>query len=116
MSDVPSTTVPLEFAKLTRNQKRFVRKLAWETLKEEAQFIVIIPSVIGCLGAIFGIVAGVALGRLVFSQHAFRCFVICVVIGTGAGVWIGRTWLERECRQHFKHIIRDHEGEISRIA
>ena len=116
MPDVPFKTVPLEFARLTKQQKRLVRKLTWETLKAEAPFIVIIPSVIGCLGAIIGIVVGAVLGRLVFSAHPSRSLVVCVVIGAGIGAGIGRRWLEKEFRPHFKAIIRDHEREILQIT
>ena len=116
MADIRSNTAVLEFDKLTKKQQRFVRKLTWEKLKAEAQFIVIIPWVIGCLGALIGIFAGVFLSRLAFPGHLFRCFVICAVIGVGIGAWIGRMWLERECQPHFKEIIRDNESRISQIV
>jgi len=116
MPDVPVKTVPLEFARLSKQQKRFVRKLTWERLKADAPFVGIVPSVIGCLGALIGIVTGVIFGRLMFFQHSFRCLVICVVVGAGVGAWIGRMWLKRECQPYSKNIIREHRNEIERLA
>ena len=116
MSEVRSNTAPLEFASLTKNQKRLVRKLAWENLKSESRLIVIIPVVIGCVGALTGIFAGVILGQLAFSGHQFRCFVICAVTGVGISAWIGRMWMERECQSRFKNIIMENEDRISRIV
>ena len=116
MPDGRPTPVPLDFDKLTRNQQRLVRKLTWETLKAEAPYIVVIPSVISGLGAVVGLVAGVILGRLAFFNHQFYCALICLVAGTGIGIWIGRRWMETEFRPHFKGIIRDHEREISQIT
>ena len=116
MPDVQPKTVPLEFASLTKKQKRLVRELAWENFKNEAQVIVVVPWVTGCLGALIGIFAGVLLCRLVFPSHLFRCLVTCVVMGAGIGAWIGWLWLERECRSYFKNIIRENEDRISRIV
>jgi hypothetical protein len=116
MQDVRSNIVPPEFAGLTKKQKRFVRMLTWEFLKSEAQFIVVIPWVIGCLGALIGIFAGVFLCRMAFPGHLFRCVVICVVMGAGIGAWIGWMWLERECQSHFKDVIRENKDRISRIV
>jgi hypothetical protein len=116
MPDVRSNIVPLEFASLTKKQKRWVRKLAWESLKGEAQFIVVIPWVTGCLGAMIGFFAGAFLCRLAFPDYLFRCFVVCAVIGAGIGAWIGRMWLERECQPHFRDAIRGNEDRISRIV
>ena len=86
MPDGQPTPVPLDFDTLTRNQQRLVRKLAWETLKAEAPFIVVVPSVIGSLGAIVGLAAGVILGRLAFLNYQFYCALICLVAGTGMGI------------------------------
>jgi hypothetical protein len=116
MQAVRSNNVPPEFAGLTKKQKRFVRELTWESLKSEAQFIVVIPWVIGCLGALLGIFAGVFLGRVAFPGHVFPCIVICVVMGAGIGAWIGWMWLERECQSHFKAIIRENKDRISLIV
>jgi hypothetical protein len=116
MPDIRSNIAPLEFASLTKKQKRWVRKLAWESLKGEAQFIVVIPWVTGCLGAMIGFFAGVFLYRLAFPHHLFRCFVVCAVMGAGIGAWIGRMWLERECQPHFRNAIRGNEDRISRIV
>ena len=116
MQAVRSNNVPPEFARLTKKQKRFVRELTWEILKSEAQFIVVIPWVIGCFGALLGIFAGVFLGRVAFPGHMARCVVICLVMGAGIGAWIGWLWLERECQAHFKDIIRENENKISRIV
>ncbi len=116
MPDVRTNTVPLEFADLTKNQKRLVRKLAWENLTGEARFIVIIPWVTGCFGALIGIVVGVVLGRLAFPNHQFRCFAICAGAGTGIGAWVGRFWLERECQTHYKNVIRENENRISQVV
>ena len=116
MPDIQSNNVPPEFARLTKKQKHFVRKLTWEKLQIEARFIVVIPWVIGCLGALIGIFAGVFLCRLAFPNYLFRCFVICAVIGVGIGAWIGRMWLERECQPHFKNIIRENKDRISQIV
>ena len=115
MPDGQPNPVPLDFDKLTKNQQRLVRKLTWERLKVEAQFIVVVPWVLGSLGAFVGIVAGVLLSRLIFFSHLFRCSVVCVSVGTGVGIWIARSWLEKEFRPHFKSIIQDHEREISEI-
>jgi hypothetical protein len=116
MPNVRASTGPLDFDALTKKQKDFVRKLTWEKLKAEAPFIVIIPSVIGCLGAIMGIVVGALLERFVFSAHPARPYVVCVVIGAGIGAGIGRIWLQRECQSHFKNVIREHENEILQIV
>jgi hypothetical protein len=105
-----------EFDGLTKRQKRFVRKLTWEKLKAEAQFIVVIPWVIGCLGALIGIFAGVFLFRLAFPHHLYRCCLICAALGAGIGAWIGRMWLKRECQPHFKNIIRENKDRISKIV
>ena len=105
-----------EFDGLSKKQKRFVRKLTWEKLKTEAQFIVVIPWIIGCLGALIGIFAGVFLYRLAFPGHLFRCFLICAVMGAGIGAWIGRMWLERECQPHYKSIVRENRDQISQIV
>ena len=116
MQNVRSNIVPPEFAGLTKKQKSFVRKLTWEILKSEAQFIVVVPLVIGCLGALLGIFAGVFLCRVAFHGHLLRCVVICAAAGAGIGAWIGWMWLERECQSHFKDIIRENENKISRIV
>jgi hypothetical protein len=116
MPNVRASTGPLDFDALTKKQKDFVRKLTWEMLKTEAPFIVIIPSIICCLGVIVGFVIGVFLGRLVFSAHPSRSLAICVVIGAGIGAGIGQIWLQRECQSHFKRVIREHENEISKIV
>jgi hypothetical protein len=116
MPDVRTTPAPLEFASLTKKQKRFVRKLAWESLEGEARFIVIIPWAIGCFGTLIGILAGLFLSRLVFPHRLFLCFVICTALGTGIGAWIGWRWLERECQIRFKNIIRENEDRISQMV
>ena len=116
MADVRSNTAVLEFDNLTKKQQRFVRKLTWEKLKAEAQFIVVIHWVTGCLGAMIGFFAGAFLCRLAFPDHLFHCFVVCAVIGAGIGAWIGRMWLERECQSHFRNAIRGNEDRISRIV
>jgi hypothetical protein len=116
MADVRSNTAPLEFDRLTKKQKRLVRRLAWESLKGEAQFIVVVPWGVGCLGALLGSFAGMFLGRLAFPGHLVLCFVICAVMGTGTGAWIGWLWLEREYRPHFKNIIRENEHKISQVV
>jgi len=116
MQDVRSNNVPPEFAGLTKKKKRFVRELTRESLNSEAPFIVIIPWVIGCLGALIGIFAGVFLCRLAFPAYLFCCVVICVVMGAGIGAWISWMWLERECQPHFKNIIRENKDRISQIV
>jgi len=116
MQDVRSNNVPPEYAGLTKKQKRFVRKLTWESLKSEAQFVVIVPWVTGCLGVLMGIFAGVFLGRVAFHGHRLRCLVICMVMGAGIGTWIGCLWLKRECQSHFKEIIRENIDRISQIV
>jgi hypothetical protein len=117
MPDVRSNTAPREFASLTKKQKRWVRKLAWESLKSEAGFIVVIPWAVGCLGALIGFFPGVVLGHLAYPyHHPTLCFVMCIVMGAGIGAWIGWMWLARECQTRFKNIIKENEDRISRIV
>jgi len=116
MPDVPRKIIPIEFTQLTKQQQCLVRKLTWETLKADAPFVVVIPSIIGGLGALIGIGAGVVLGRQMFFDHSFRCLAVCTVVGTGIGVWIGCTWLKRECQSGFKNIIREHRDEIEGLT
>lgn len=115
MADPRTGIVPVDFDALSKRQKAFVRKLAWEMLKETAPFVVVIPSVIGGLGLVIGIVAGVVLGRLVFSEHFSLTLLVCIVIGAGIGAWVGQNWVQRECQSHFREIMRDHGDEISQI-
>jgi hypothetical protein len=116
MPDVLSNTPPLEFAGLTKKQKRLVRKLAWESMEDEARVIVVVPWIIGCTGILIGILVGVFLGRLAFPNHLFRCFVIGLVAGTGIGSWLGWWWLERELQPYLKNIILENKSRILQIV
>ena len=116
MPEARATSVPLDFESLSKKQKALVRKLAWETLKAEAPFVVVIPVIIGCLGTAVGILAGAVLSHLLFPENSFPMFLTCVLIGAGAGTWGGRVWIRRACRDHFRVIIREHQDEISQIG
>lgn len=115
MPDIKPSTISPDFETLTKKQKAFVRKLTWEMLKTETPFVVVVPSVIGGLGVIIGIVTGVLLGHLLFSGHTSLPLLIGAVTGAGVGVWISRMWIRRECQTHFRSVIRSHEAEIAQI-
>ena len=115
MPDVGTTSAPLEFASLTKKQRRLVRQMARESLEFESRFIVIIPWIIGCFGSLVGLLAGVFLSHLAFPNNLLRCLIIGAPLGTGIGAWMGWLWLARECQARFKTIIRENTDRISRM-
>jgi hypothetical protein len=116
MPDRSATRVARELAALTSKQKRFVRKLAGEKLKAEEPIIVVIPFAFIGLGAMVGILAGVAVGHFVGHGHTFLSIVICVLVGAGTGGGFGWRWFEQRCRSYFSEIIRDRQKQISQIG
>jgi hypothetical protein len=116
MPDNLSTPVANEFARLTSKQKRFVRKLAGEKLKAEEPIIVLVPVAFVGLGAMLGILAGVAIGHFVLRGHWSLSTLIGCLIGAGIGGDIGWRWFEQKCRTYFGGIMRDREKEISQIV